>query len=259
MGSRSMAKGSFGELLKRERELREITLNELTVATRVAPKFLEALENEDWAKLPGGVFNRGFVRAIARYLGLSEEHILAEYDLAHAEHAAPLPPATPNPIPSPSKWIVAAGLLALLVVIAALVSGGIYGWRRYIAHRAAKHALAAADPTQITLPAMLPNLIPDPTRSIGSLSPALDLALSTSAPTHVRIVADGKPLLDDSVPAGTTRHFSAANQFEVTTADSTGVLLELNGQAIPAPGRPGTSGTIVLSQRDLRQARSGNP
>jgi len=38
-----MAKGSFGELLKRE--LREISLNELTVATRVAPKFLEALEN----------------------------------------------------------------------------------------------------------------------------------------------------------------------------------------------------------------------
>src|SRR5215813_15302876 len=82
-----MAKGSFGELLKRERELREISLNELTVATRVAPKFLEALENEDWEKLPGGVFNRGFVRSIARYLGLDEEAFLAEYDLAHNAHA----------------------------------------------------------------------------------------------------------------------------------------------------------------------------
>jgi cytoskeleton protein RodZ len=253
-----MAKGSFGELLKRERELREISLNELTVATRVAPKFLEALENEDWAKLPGGVFNRGFVRAIARYLGLSEEQFLGEYDLAHGEHAAPLAAAKPNPIPSPSKWIVVAGILAIALVVVALV-GGIYGWRRYATRRAAKRALASANQTTPLLPAILPNLIPDATGSASSPPPALDLALSTSVPAHIRIVADGKALLDDSVPAGSTRHFSAASQFEVTTADSTGVLLELNGQAIPTPGAPGTSGTIVLSQRDLRQARSGNP
>lgn len=254
-----MAKGSFGELLKRERELREISLNELTVATRVAPKFLEALENEEWAKLPGGVFNRGFVRAIARYLGLSEEHFLAEYDLAHGEHAAPTPPAAPNPIPLPSKWIVAAGLLVILLAVAALITGGVYGWRRYAARRAAKRALASAIPSQPALPVALPNLIPDVTAAVGTRAPALDLALSTSSSTHIRVVADGKPLLDDSVPAGTTRHFAASNQFEVSTTDSAGVLLELNGHAIPPLGAPGTSGTIVLSQRDLRQTRSGNP
>lgn len=254
-----MAKGSFGELLKRERELREISLNELTVATRVAPKFLEALENEEWSKLPGGVFNRGFVRAVARYLGLSEEHFLAEYDLAYGEHVVPTPLTPPNPIPSPSKWIVAAGLLIVLLAIAALVTGGVYGWRSYAARRAAKRALASANQLQPALRAALPNLIPDTSAVAGAPSPALDLALSTSAPTHIRIVADGKPLLDDSVPAGTTRHFAASNQFEVTATDSAGVLLELNGRAIPPLGAPGTSGTIVLSQRDLRQARSGNP
>ena len=64
-----MAKGNFGERLKREREMREVSLNEVTVATRISVRFLQALENEDWEKLPGGVFNRGFVRAVARYLG----------------------------------------------------------------------------------------------------------------------------------------------------------------------------------------------
>ena len=83
-----MNKGSFGELLKRERELREVTLNEVTVATRIPPRFLEAFEREDWEKLPGGVFNRGFVRAIARYLGLDEENLLSEYDLAYGEQRA---------------------------------------------------------------------------------------------------------------------------------------------------------------------------
>src|SRR5256885_11967216 len=142
-----MARGNFGERLKREREMREVSLKEVTVATRIGSRFLEALENEDWAKLPGGVFNRGFVRAIARYLGLSEEHLLAEYDLAHGEQAAPLPRATSNPIPSPSKWIVIAGVLVALLVIMALIGGGIYGWRRYVAHRAAQRALASANQT----------------------------------------------------------------------------------------------------------------
>jgi len=60
-----MAKGTFGERLKRERELREVTVHEIASATRIAAKFLEALENEQWEKLPGGVFGRGFVRSIA--------------------------------------------------------------------------------------------------------------------------------------------------------------------------------------------------
>ena len=84
---RGMARGNFGERLKRERELREVTLEEITQATRIGPRFLEALENEEWEKLPGGVFNRGFVRSIAHYLGLGEEAFLAEYDLAPSAEA----------------------------------------------------------------------------------------------------------------------------------------------------------------------------
>ena len=85
-----MAKGNFGERLKRERELREVSLEEITTATRIGPHFLEALENEEWSKLPGGVFNRGFVRSIARYLGLDEEAFLAEYDVAFKEQIPPM-------------------------------------------------------------------------------------------------------------------------------------------------------------------------
>jgi len=254
-----MAKGSFGELLKRERELREVSLNELTVKTRVAVRFIEALENEDWKKLPGGVFNRGFVRVIARYLGLSEEHFLAEYDLAHGDHSVIGAPSVPNPIPSPPKWLVGAGLLVILLTIAGLITGSVYGWRRYAAHRAAKRALASSQTTQpqTSSASVLPNLIAE--AAAATSSSALDLALSTSASTHVRVLADGKILADETIPLGTARHFSAAHQFEVTAADAAAVLLELNGQAIPPLGPAGSSGTIVLSQKDLRQTRSGNP
>jgi cytoskeleton protein RodZ len=136
-----MARGNFGERLKRERELREVTLEEITAHTRIGPRFLEALENEDWEKLPGGVFNRGFVRSVARYLGLDEESLLGEYDLAHG--APPILPTNEKQehrIPSPPKWITLAMVLGAIVLLALLVLGGIYAWRHYAARPAAQQA-----------------------------------------------------------------------------------------------------------------------
>src|SRR6202795_4973386 len=98
-----MAKGSFGERLKRERELREVSLDELTKSTRISQRFLEALENEQWEKLPGGVFGRGFVRSIARYLGLDEESLLGEYDLARGDQKIEAPAPYENRLPRPPR------------------------------------------------------------------------------------------------------------------------------------------------------------
>ena len=133
-----MARGNFGERLKRERELREVSLKEVTVATRIGTRFLEALENEDWDKLPGGVFNRGFVRSIARYLGLDEENLLAEYDMARGQEVVEAAPVPENRIPSPPKWIAVAVALGAALIVAAIIVAGVYGWRRYSTHRKAK-------------------------------------------------------------------------------------------------------------------------
>lgn len=255
-----MARGSFGERLKRERELREVSLNEVTVATRISVRFLDALENEEWDKLPGGVFNRGFVRAVARYLGLDEENLLSEYDLARGEQAVSAPPPYESKIPRPPVWIPIVSGFGILVVLAALVAGGVYGWRRYSAHRAAKKA----SPSSV-LPAQIQHEIGGPATasaadpsSTSAPSAALELSVSTSAATRVRVVADEVVALDADLPAGATRHFTANRQFEVTAGDSSAVLLELNGRAMPPVGAPGASGTIVLSQKDLRQAPGGN-
>src|SRR5260370_7476664 len=111
-----MAKGWVGEGLKSERELREGTVKEIASATRIAPKFLEALENEDWDKLPGGVFGRGFVRSIARYLGLSEENLLSDYDQARGEASIPPMQKPEERIPSPPKSVPAIAVVLLVAV-----------------------------------------------------------------------------------------------------------------------------------------------
>src|SRR5579871_523280 len=71
----------FGEHLKRERELRGVSLDEISAATRIKTTFLEALESGRWEELPGGAFNRGFIRATSQFLGLDEDGMIAEYAL----------------------------------------------------------------------------------------------------------------------------------------------------------------------------------
>ena len=138
-----MARGNFGERLKRERELREVTLDEINSATRISNRFLEAMENEDWKKLPGGVFNRGFVRSVARYLGLDEEGLLAEYDMAHGAQEQATPKREEVRIPSPPRWVPVAAVLGLLLLLAGCIAGGIYAWRYLAARRAARQPGAA--------------------------------------------------------------------------------------------------------------------
>ena len=246
-----MAKGNFGERLKREREMREVSLEELTKATRISTRFLLALENEDWEKLPGGVFGHGFVRTIARYLGLDEESLLGEYDMARGGQATAEPTKLEERIPSPPKWLPVAAVFLILLIVIGLFYAGRYGWRRYAAHRATKQSAVSSSLAE----AASQNI-----SSAGTTQPtdsSLDLSVSTSAATRVRVLADGKLLLDTELPAGETRHFSAKQQFEVTATDSSAVLLELNGQAMPPLGASGSSGTMVLSQKDLRQASGG--
>ncbi len=273
-GSISMSKGTFGECLKREREMREVSLQEVCAATRISTRFLQAMENEDWEKLPGGVFNRGFVRSVSRYLGLDEENMLAEYDVAFSERAgAAAPVLPPQPIPrSFPGWFP----FLILLLFAGILSGGIYGWRRLSLWRRVQNVPSASSQPRESAPLIVASApiraasrandpeasasdpkAPPPSTSPSGRSSALALSVAIAISTRVRVTADGHVLLDRKLNAGETRHFRARSQFVVSAGDSGGVLLELNGQTMPPLGPPGSPGKISLSWKDLKKEPGG--
>ena len=71
--------GVFGEKLRKQREQRGIALDAISNTTKISTRMLRALEDEHFDLLPGGVFNKGFVRAYARQVGLDEEEAVADY------------------------------------------------------------------------------------------------------------------------------------------------------------------------------------
>jgi cytoskeletal protein RodZ len=155
-----MSKDSFGETLKRERELRGVTLDEISLATRIGTRFLKAIEEERWDELPGGVFNRGFVRAMARYIGLDEENTVAEYVLAIGDRAtAPVVPPSPLVVTPQYPWL---GWILVAVVVVSVVVTCWVGVRRIMIWRASRQTPHAAmvNSADVPLPSESPQLGP---------------------------------------------------------------------------------------------------
>jgi len=82
-------KGVFGDRLRREREMRGITLEEISESTKISRRHLEALESDKFEQLPSGVFAKGFIRAYAHFLGIDEDQAVADYALARNEQPEP--------------------------------------------------------------------------------------------------------------------------------------------------------------------------
>src|SRR5208337_3598421 len=80
---------SFGEKLKLEREKRKISLEQISSSTKIGTRMLQALEEDKFSQLPGGIFNKGFVRAYARVLGLDEDQTVADYLQASGDTPRP--------------------------------------------------------------------------------------------------------------------------------------------------------------------------
>jgi cytoskeletal protein RodZ len=70
----------FGNLLKEARQERGVTLDAIADETRISRRFLEALEASDLETLPGGPFNKGYIRSYAEYLEVDPNPFLDAYD-----------------------------------------------------------------------------------------------------------------------------------------------------------------------------------
>lgn len=154
--------GPFGERMRREREMRGVALEEIAEATKISTRFLRALEEENLKQLPGGIFNRGFVRAYAKFLGMDEELAVADWNAAErATEALLMPMATSSgkviAMPAgvlanasqpelelgererdPGRWVMAA---AVAVVAILGVSGVVY---KFVDARRSKASLSPA-------------------------------------------------------------------------------------------------------------------
>ncbi len=258
--------------------MRGVSLEEVSAATRISTRFLEAIESDRWESLPGGVFNRGFIRSVARYLGLDEDSMVAEYALeTRGRVEAGVVPDPPMEMPRNWKPAIVAAIV--LVVILAGVG---FAYARYGGKIAAR---LHRKPGAATVP-VVPASSGDAARGandaaggdaaqnskandgvaaapagVGSAGAAtagtaaadpMELTLQTSKLVDVTIAADGATVFNGPIDAGDKRQFEARDVFEVTSSDALAIVLELNGQHVSAFGQLGLPGSIKLTRNDLK-------
>jgi cytoskeleton protein RodZ len=116
----------FGAHLRRAREARGVTLRRIADVTRISVRALEAVERNDFSRLPGGIFTRAFVRAYAIEAGLDPDATVRQFLAQCPTDVAAVPVGTPECIDGPRRptWLERFGGLRVLVpVLAALLLG----------------------------------------------------------------------------------------------------------------------------------------
>ena len=269
---------SFGARLKRERERRGITLDDISVSTKIGTRLLHALEEDHFDQLPGGIFNRGFVRAYARHVGLDENQMIADYLAASGDN---IPGRIPESEEEPEVVEVRAeeekagasgvpwGIFAIVVLVLAV---GVAIWGSYARekHKAAEAvAPETSQPTQVTPAAPPVAASAKPASAIPARAPASAVTNAVSPPASpspgsfvVRIKAredcwivlsaDGKVILQDTLAADMEKSVEARREVAIRAGNVGALDLFFNGKKVPAQGDFGEVKTLTFDPNGLQ-------
>ncbi len=246
----------FGEELRREREIRGISLKEIADATKISKRFLEAIERNDHKTLPAPVFTRGFIREYARYLGLNAEEIVNRYNFAaagddriektpHLERLThPVPPIVIKPLPKkgipPAYARIDRNVLVTVIIVAALV--GLSYWAVMHKRAQAEGLREAAPPVTVTHAVAAPKPAAESAAAPQTPQPdnKLHLTLELIGDSWIRLEADGQTVVNDELKRGERRSFEAKDQFRIRSiGNAAGVILILNDTRLPLLGGEG--------------------
>ncbi|HWB85338.1 MAG TPA: RodZ domain-containing protein [Bryobacteraceae bacterium] len=239
---------AIGETLRRERIRRHLNLDQIARETKIAPKLLEAIEQERFDRLPGGVFAKSFVRQYARMLGLDEDEIVSELErsLEPEEERFPLPePQVPKSdihVPPMEKWEsvgdrhlkLGSALPALaLVIFVMLVCSAVYSWMQRSRHTVVQHGSAYPAQPMAHAPAVAPPA-PEATPTAATPAAATEMAPAPAAPvtapeTAPDTVQPPAPAPADA-PAAAVQNPNAPVRVEITAQQPAWVSARVDGK-----------------------------
>ncbi len=259
----------FGKRFKLERESKHLNLEEIAQETRIGVRFLRAIEEEAFHVLPGGIFNRGFIRTYASRLGIDPEQSVAEYKALVKEADVDetvllnVSPETPERHVLP----IAVGCLVVLVVL-------FYVFAREpgMPRGAPARSIATTEATAITGPAPTPQYAPETPAPVIRLSPVttpdprttqaempnyatgVDVRINVLNDTWVSVQSDGEAVVEGVIlGAGTTRRYSASEALELTIGNAAGLTLSINGREVPTLGGDGQVRVLTITPNNVEQ------
>ncbi|HKD02483.1 MAG TPA: RodZ domain-containing protein [Terriglobales bacterium] len=275
---------SFGTRLKHEREMKGVSLDDISLSTKIGIRLLRALEEEHFEQLPGGIFNKGFVRAYARYVGLDEEQAVADYLAASGDAPASqvIEPEVAQALETRAEergngiaqipW----GVLATALVVVAI---GFAIWGFYLSEKekpreaaaqagrpeteqaAPAPAPAAPAPSNLAAANPIPEAVAPPAATAESAALAGEFVVLIKADddSWMSIIADGQRLMEGTMVAGSERSIHA-QKFIAIRAGNVGALgFFFNGKKLPSQGDTGEVKLLSFNAQGLEPPKPATP
>ncbi|MGI8810940.1 MAG: helix-turn-helix domain-containing protein [Pyrinomonadaceae bacterium] len=236
---------TLGEKLRQAREERGISISEVAEQTRISPQYLQSMENDDYKPLPGGIFNKGFLKSYARYVGYDEHEALQEYSqmvaTAEASQDDEFKAYRPEVLTdehagaSPLPTIIFAGVILTLMTV------GLLYLVRYVINR------PDSAPSVVTNANTNANLqsaaIETPAQPLNDSPPSMESVKvefkTTSDPIWLSSISDGKSLVT-TISADKPISFEPRQSLRLAYSKSlaSAAQLTVNGRTIVLPQLP---------------------
>jgi cytoskeletal protein RodZ len=232
---------SFGDWLRRQRDLREISLREISDVTKINFRYLEALEQNRFSALPAAVFARGFLREYARYVGLDPDEVV-NYYIAGQQEQEPELPSRPRPrrLHSSTQWVYG------LVLTAAVV--GLFGVVAAVSFWAERRPVRA-EPPPIAAPVFAPA---PPVVAVATKEVPLEVTLDFTQNCWVEAVLDGRERISELHVQGESLRLTAEESISLRLGNAAGVQMEVNGEPFGMDGGEGNVRDIEITLDAVR-------
>ncbi len=223
---------SIGQDLKRERELRGISLQEIADSTRISLKFLQAVEEDRLDIIPGQFFVRGILRSYAKSIGLDENQVLNKYQerimfeeqLAYQEAKKR---SSPPRLPRPKKALIWALSSVILIGAAALLY--LFVFSSPDRGRIPPKSPTRTEPKAVTPALPAPSSQP-PAEPVVEERRFLELDFAFLEETWIQVSADGQMLWDGIKKPGESLQVKAEREVLLDIGNAGGMSFTINGE-----------------------------
>jgi cytoskeleton protein RodZ len=271
--------GDFGTKLRLARERRGVTLRQIANATKISVGVLEALERNDIARLPGGIFGRAFVRSYAIEVGLDPEATIQEFVAQFPHDSVTVGHPTSGRIEDnaavESERKTAGTFLSLLAISIPIAGVVLYfgtAGRRAVDEAPVPITVEAAAPAPEPKPAVDP-----PAPLPGASTPAapaavpaaaapasatatpppdsdrLTIVLSVKRPCFVSATVDGEKVVDRLLQPGERKTIEVRREMVLTAGDAAAISMTLNGADAKALGKVGEVVTARVNRVNFKE------
>jgi transcriptional regulator with XRE-family HTH domain len=235
---------SVGDALRSGRLRRGLKLEEVAAETKVRRHFLEAMENDQFDRLPGNFFALSFLRQYAHTLGLDEDELIRSFQQEFAMAPEPLPAPAPR---RPTSWPPQA-LIWLTVGMLAL-AGLYYSWHtgQGTASRVIENLNSKSGAVRARLPA-----VANDTGAVPGGPRVMRVAFSAIEPVWMSVSSDGVQTYSGMLEGQQSKELDASRIMRVLVGNAGGLSITLNGKPVPQIGQHGQIRLLELTPEGAR-------